>query len=223
MLGLGGSLVAVLFVSVASAGDVPLFERYPDISLERWQGDAPPDPLFGLEEREEATDVFKIWEVDLPDVIDDILQVLLVAAAVALAIALWNRRPRLRWRRARSADNFELLDDLATLVQADAAAQRSALATGSPRNAIVACWLRLEKLTAQAGLEQHPSDTSEEFTTRVLKQFSVAPTAAEGLAALYREARFSTHDMGERERQAALDALDVLHDGLSAGQAEASA
>ncbi len=210
----GGVCVALLLVSVSTSGETPLFERYPDISFEPAEPDASIDPLFGLELGEEETDVFKIWEVDLPDVLDVVLQVLLVAGAVALLISLWNRRPRLKWRRARPSEDFDVLDDLARLVAADAAAQRKVLAAGAPRNAIVACWLRLETVTVEAGFERNPADTSEEFTARILHQFAVDRSAVDRLAALYREARFSSHDMGEDERAAAIEALDAVHRGL---------
>jgi len=211
-----GAFAALLLVAVSTSGETPMFERYPDISLERFQLESPPGTEFGfdVELPEEETEVFKIWEVDLPDAVNVVLQVVLIAAGVALLINLWNQRPRLRWRRKKVPEDFEVLDDLATLVAADAAAQREALAAGSPRNAIVACWLRLEAVTEDAGFERDRADTSEEFTTRVLEQFSVDSFAVNELAALYRRARFSSHDMGEDERDAAVAALDAVHDSL---------
>ncbi len=211
---IGGVCVALLLVSVSTSGETPLFERYPTISLDRGEPEGPENSLFGLEIGEEETDVFKIWEVDLPDVLDVVLQVLLVAGVIALLINLWNRRPQLKWRRTRPSEDFDVLDDLARLVAADAAAQRKVLAAGAPRNAIVACWLRLETVTVEAGFERNPADTSEEFTARILHQFAVDRPAVDRLAALYREARFSSHDMGEHERAAAIEALDAVHRGL---------
>jgi hypothetical protein len=49
---------------------------------------------------------------------------------------------------------------------------------------------------------------------RVLATHHVDPVAIARLAALYREARFSDHPMGEDARRAAIDALDDVHDGL---------
>ena len=85
---------------------------------------------------------------------------------------------------------------------------------GSPRNAIVACWLRLEAAAAAAGVEPRPSDTAEEATTRILAERSVDPLAALRLAELYREARFSSHVMDEDARGAAIACLEAIHDGL---------
>lgn len=213
----GGVLVAVLFAAVSTSEPVPMFERWPSISL----GDVEPELLeieVGSQPgADEEPDVFLLWEIDLPSWLDVILQVLLLAAGIALAIVAWQRRPRLQWRRRRVADDIELLDDLPDLVDAmaaDEASQRSALAQGSPRNAIVACWLRLEAAAAAAGVEPRPSDTAEEATTRILAERSVDPEAALRLAALYREARFSSHVMEEEARDAAIACLDAIHDGL---------
>lgn len=217
-----GVPAALVLVAASTSGKTPLFERYPEISLGRGGGEGPESSLFEFETRDEETDVFKIWEVDLPEFLDVVLQVLLVAATIALVISLWNRRPRLRWRNRRTSEEFEVLDDLASLVVADAAAQRSLLAAGEPRNAIVACWLRLEALTFDAGFERDPADTSEEFTSRVLNEFSVDSSAVGELAALYRKARFSSHEIGENERADALAALDVVHSGLRRGEVTVS-
>ncbi|MEM8904838.1 MAG: DUF4129 domain-containing protein [Actinomycetota bacterium] len=104
----------------------------------------------------------------------------------------------------------------------DAAAQRAALAAGSPRNGIVRCWLRLEEEVVGAGIPRDPAETSAEFTERVLTRSAVEPEAIRDLAALYREARFSEHELGEPARLAALDALDRLHRTLAARPAPAT-
>jgi hypothetical protein len=87
----------------------------------------------------------------------------------------------------------------------------AALAQGSPRNAIVECWLRLEEDVAAAGLPRHVSETSAEFTTRVLGWYAIDPAPIADLAALYREARFSRHELGQGERDRALVALRRVH------------
>ena len=85
-----------------------------------------------------------------------------------------------------------------------------------PRNAIVECWLRLEAAVIAAGVERAPSDTSAELTERVLASCQVDGAAISTLAALYREARFSEHPMGEESRRSAIDALGVVHHSLRA-------
>ena len=94
------------------------------------------------------------------------------------------------------------------------------LARGSPRNAIVACWARLEDAVEEAGIQRRPSETSEEMTTRVLSSRVVDAAAIESFAALYREARFSTHDLTEQHRAQAQQALEVLRGQLRASVVE---
>lgn len=86
-----------------------------------------------------------------------------------------------------------------------------ALAAGTPRNAIVACWVRLQDAVAECGLRRDPSETSVELTQRVLGAYLVDADAITSLAALYREARFSTHDLDESHRLLAVDALGELN------------
>jgi hypothetical protein len=108
----------------------------------------------------------------IPAWVTAVLQVILVgiiaACAVALVLAAWRNRPRVRWRRRRVNDDLEVLPDIAAAVVGQAAAQRAALLDGAPRNAIVQCWLQLERDVAAAGLRRDPADTSLEFTERVL-------------------------------------------------------
>ena len=76
------------------------------------------------------------------------------------------------------------------------------LRTGAPRNAIVAAWLDLETSVAATGLPRDPAETSTEFTERVIGTWDVDRLRLGDLAALYREARFSVHELGEAHRRA---------------------
>lgn len=140
--------------------------------------------------------------------------VLLLVAAVAL---LWPGISRRRWRRrpAPSAGPGTPLPDVGGAVREDAEHQYAALRTGAPRNAIVACWVRLEDVVMSAGLTVRGSETSTELTQRVLAAYLVDDAALGRLAALYREARFSRHDITESMRAEAVDALTELHDSLA--------
>lgn len=215
-------LTSLLFALVTTAGGVdlwkePTWDPAPveidpiEIDHSAAESDPPPPP-----EDSERT------PIELPAWIEAILQVLLVTAIIAAMIAMltagYRRRPQLRWHRRASGDGeFDVLPDVAAAVVDEAAAQRAMLLTGAPRNAIVRCWLRLERDVADAGLNRRPSDTSAEFTERVLANYSVDPAAIRDLAQLYREARFSEHELGESARSAALDALDRLHQALVDG------
>jgi hypothetical protein len=76
--------------------------------------------------------------------------------------------------------------------------------------------LRLEEAVAAAGVRPGVAETSTELVSRVLHSLDVDPRAVATLAALYREARFSEHPMGEDARAAARASLTRLHEDLRA-------
>jgi hypothetical protein len=117
-------------------------------------------------------------------------------------------------QRALAAGVAPLPEFAVVEVVLDVDAQLAALAEGSPRNAIVACWLRLEDDVADAGLPRQPAETSAEFTERVLGSYSLDPVPIGELAALYREARFSKHELDQHDRQRAIVALRQIHGAL---------
>ena len=165
---------------------------------------------------------------DLLRVIAVVLE-LLLAVVVAYFLYRGGRWAWQTWRgRGRPAPrpvevDFDVLgrpDVLARQLAADADAQRQVLLGGTPRNAVVEAWSRFEARAGEIGADRRPWETSSEFTLRVLEAVEADPAAVAGLAALYREARFSDHELTEPDRRDALAALDVIHASLrsSAGR-----
>jgi len=150
--------------------------------------------------------------------VDDLLMVLVLAVALIVVALMARWAWRERWRRLHRVPQipFEVLPELAVALANDATAQLAVLQEGSPRNAIVACWLRLEEVAGEAGVPPDPAETSTEFTTRVLGALAFDPAMIHGFAGLYREARFSRHELGERSRRAAIAALRSLYSDISA-------
>ena len=111
---------------------------------------------------------------------------------------------------------FETLEGSAVVaaVREDAAAHDALLAGGSPRNAIVAAWHRFELQAERAGVRREPWETSSEFTLRILDLAGADSAAVTRLGELYREARFSEHELGEAERAGALAALVAIRESL---------
>lgn len=213
-----GGLSALLFVTVSTAEPARIAERQPSLPWELPTLDlsvAVPDDTQprGSQLADTNAATSRSWEF-----FTDLLQYALIGVVIIVVIRLirraWANRPRLRWDRRQTATDFTLLDDLAEAVIADAEAQQAALRTGTARNAIVACWLRLEAAVEDAGVEHDPALTSAELTAAVLARFDLDPGPPARLAALYREARFSSHDMGERQRTDAIEALGEIHAGL---------
>ena len=141
---------------------------------------------------------------------------LLVCIAVLLGLRwLWLHR----WHPPEQPEEvpFEVLPaQVAASIGNGRTAQLEAVAEGAPRNAIVACWLRLQASVEEAGVPPRRSDTSAEFVQRALRSLDLDPRPVATLAALYREARFSEHPVGEDARAAARAALESLHDDLAA-------
>jgi hypothetical protein len=155
-----------------------------------------------------------------------VLALVLNIAAAVLAVVLvarltrWARRARRERRRriarqrALGGAEFDVIEPATAVARdllADADAQRDLLSGGTPRNAVVACWHRFEVTGAAAGMERKAWETSSEYTLRILDLVAADTTAVGRLAALYREARFSEHELTEDDRSAALAALEEIH------------
>ena len=91
-----------------------------------------------------------------------------------------RREPRPR-RRRRSTCSSRAAASPASCSPTPAA-QRAALAGGTPRNAVVECWHRFETAAAAAGLERQDWETSSEYTIRVLDLVDADPAAVSRLA-----------------------------------------
>jgi hypothetical protein len=143
------------------------------------------------------------------------MEILLLVAVVAVLGFLVTVAARAVRRRAGARDeresvDFTVLDDSQRVVEqmvADAAEQEAVLRDGEPRNAIVAAWSRFEVQGERAGVGRRGSETSSEYAIRILDLVAADSGAVNRLAGLYREARFSEHEMTEEHRAAALDAL----------------
>ncbi len=143
----------------------------------------------------------------------------IVMLAVLLTVLRWLMT-REWWRRSEPEPPEVAFDPLETptavtaALVAGARGQRDALQTGSPRNAIVECWHRFEELAESSGVRRLPWETSSEFTIRLLDRLSADEAAVGGLAELYRDARYSRHEVGEVSRDGATAALDRIHRSL---------
>jgi hypothetical protein len=145
-------------------------------------------------------------------------------------VAYWLGRRAIRaWHLRRRYDapptaDFETLEDghperVRTAMADDAEEQLRLLLDGAPRNAIVACWHRFEMQAVESGLPRHPWETSSEFALRMLDRAEVDSAAVNRLLDLYREARFSEHDLDEADRAAAAAALRAIHTQVGARRA----
>lgn len=226
LLGVGAAALAVVTVASASgpvsvlsappAGIAPsVFLNSPSATTTT--------PTDTASNRSAGPDLSSIPQ--LPAFVVTALQLLLaglVLWALSLLVrALWRHTPRMR-TRVVAARELTALPALPDELVETAERRLALLQQGSPRNAIVACWVDLEDAAASAGLPRHPAETAAEYTVRVLHTWDVAPDAMGGLAELYREARYSRHPLTEDHRGEAIRRLTVIHDDLRRVTAEAA-
>ena len=74
---------------------------------------------------------------------------------------------------------------------------------------------KIEFVLTRAALRR-PTGMIRAILLLLLASYSLDAQAVDRLAALYREARFSDHAMGETDREAAVAALDAIHESLRA-------
>lgn len=209
----GAGVTLLVGAWVASAGPVALFRRQnlsgfserkaPGSDFEEWSNvPPPPKKIYSSADANETVVAVIVWGLKL-----------LIVAVVALVLFmvirdLWQRRPQ---RLPDQAQAGGPLDTLPEVLLEGAVARMEELETGTPTDAIVASWVRLEEEVAAAGMKQDRSRTSTEVVARVLGQYAVDADALAELAALYREARFSDHALTEADRARARDALTTVH------------
>jgi hypothetical protein len=160
--------------------------------------------------------------------------VLLVGAAV-VAVGVWQavkllrRLMRLRFERSsglRHGDAYDAGDgtgdDAETALRHRVADELAALSaeldTGADaREAVIACYVRMERALADAGSPRHPTESPLELLDRVLGEQAVPAADATRLTELFSEARFSTHPVTDEMRDAARRSLAAVADALTAG------
>ncbi len=147
----------------------------------------------------------------------------LLLAALGLAVVLW---PRLTaWLRTGRRAPGALRpvepapDDVLRQVSHTLRTTMSQLAGGQIRDGVILCWHRLEQTAEAAGLRRQPSETSSDLAERLLATLPLSEAPLNRLAALYREARFSSHPIpAEAVTQARRD-LAQLRSELEAARA----
>ena len=152
------------------------------------------------------------------------LTLVYVATVVALLagavwFGLWWVRDGWRWgiptraSRGRAAPVTVAPTELAEAVEEALVVVEQ----GAARDAVVACWLLLERAAARAGSPARPHETAREYAGRLSAEQLVSTQPLTTLAELYREARFSDHEVGPELRLRARRALAVLQAELGSG------
>ncbi len=84
-----------------------------------------------------------------------------------------------------------------------------------PREAVIACYRRMERILVAGGVPLHDSDTPLEVLGRALHAMDVPEDSARRLTDLFERARFSLHAMDETMRADAVAALEDVRRSLA--------
>ncbi len=185
---------------------------------------APPPPMVEVETLPPGNP-FEDFEPSwvMPSWVGELLQALAIAAAVVVAgwflLRVFRSLEKPEFKKAGEAGQGVVLPDgveeeVATSLEDAISALRSGMAVD---DAVVACWRRLEDIAADSGVERRPTQTAQEFTVAILGRAVVDEVALAELASLYRRALFSTHQMGEADRERAVAALESVAASLTVG------
>ena len=139
-----------------------------------------------------------------------LLAVALAVVTAAAAIALW-RSGRHRASAAQQGPGAKPSPLAAAVAAGSSALERSPGA----REAIIACYAAMEEALAAAGSPRRAADTPEELLERAVGDGVVRTPAARRLTTLFREARFSRHDLADAQRHDARAALDEISGDLA--------
>jgi hypothetical protein len=144
-----------------------------------------------------------------------VLTVLVVAAvalvgafvyAYRLLLAEYVRKPK----RVRP----DPLADAQLLADAVESGRRALLDNGDARAAVIACYAAMETSLAGSGVARHVSDSPNDLLVRAGASGLRTEGSASALTALFREARYSTHPMGDAHREQAAAALADIAEQL---------
>ncbi len=212
------STVGVLSVLSASAGPV----RFWDTPVETSQGVGETADVDTAELPTPTDDSPQVPDSSVGGDSSVVAPVLVLILAGLVFIGGWSEPStstlsgRWRRRRRRSAGEDRLVDttDVAALV-IDVEPASRALLEGRPGDAIVACWIQLERTAIDAGIPSDPGETPSQYVERVVSVRSIDRGPISDLADLYREARFSAHDLTDSDRDRAAVALQSISDAFA--------
>jgi len=144
----------------------------------------------------------------------NLLLTLTVLGAVLAILALLRRGGRRITTRTAVFDGPPEVPGLAEAISAGGSALQEP--SVDARAAIIACYGAMERVLAEHGAARELADTPAELLDRAVGAGLIRSDAALRLTDLFREARFSSHPMGDPARAAATAALSALADDLYA-------
>jgi hypothetical protein len=142
---------------------------------------------------------------------------LVACAAIVVGAAAVTRIGRGARERPVGETRREADDEAAaSAVESLVASVDDLAATAEPRAAVIAAYARLLDGLGRAGVARRPDEAPFEHVARALRRLGVRAQPLERSAALFAEARFSTHPITEEHRREAADCLHAALDDLRA-------
>lgn len=194
-------VLALLLVLVAAGFVGPLSAVAPDLELNNGAllPTAEPTPSSTESAQDESQELPDATGSSLPVVIFTIVLLACTFYLVSFLVSL--RRERLPY-----ADEADYVDDSSAagsleagrggVVDGLALAEAELRGPTDSRDAVVACWLALERATSAAGLPRMRQETTSEYAGRVLAAFSAPANDIAVLQRLYDRARFGVNTSG---------------------------
>jgi hypothetical protein len=156
-----------------------------------------------------------------PQVVDLMLAVAVVVLLAAVVYAY--RRLRAEWVPAPKKPTTGP-DDAQRLADAVESGRRALLDGADARAAVIACYAAMEASLGASGVARQATDSPQDLLERATASGLPTEGSVTALTDLFREARYSTHPMGDAQRAQAAAALTDIADLLGTrGTAPAAA
>lgn len=142
------------------------------------------------------------------------LLLLLVVVGLVLLAGLIGRPRWRRWTRRETAADVAV-GPAGTAIPAAVDRALEVIEDPDAREAVIRTWLLLGAAAAEAGTPARPAETAAEYARRLAAARDLPADSLERLAALYREARFSDHEVRPGQREQARAELHRLRAALA--------
>lgn len=215
-------LVAGCALAAAAAGSGPYLTRTREVDVQR---------VLEAAARRRALLPPRVGPRSLVETTVDATLMILIGLGLLYAVylflrLLWSLRT-LRLRRGRAGrptvgydPGEESGDDASTELRRRVVDELGALSADldtvpDAREAVIACYVRMERAFAQAGAGRAPTESPMELLARVLGELAVPEADVRRLTELFAEARFSKHPVTEEMRAAARRSLAAVAGALA--------